>query len=240
MTVNKTTLGVLFEFLLGYNKTDNQYIIFQIYTSIAVKVSSYLPRFSSFSSIISIISMSDIHNGGENMNRLKLILPTMEYKDEIMNYKEEFIKNKDSMDGTGGLRNSETFEEWYSAVYDNLKEETVREGFVPATTFIAISNYDGRLVGMIDIRHRLNDYLLNFGGHIGYSVRKSERQKGYATEMLALALKECIGLDIKRVLITCDKDNIASAKIIIKNGGILENEVLERNTIIQRYWIDLD
>lgn len=88
---------------------------------------------------------------------------------------------------------------------------------------------------MIDIRHRLNDYLLNFGGHIGYSVRKSERQKGYTTEMLALALIECMKLNIKRVLITCDKDNIASAKTIINNGGILEG-----SGITQRYWINLD
>ena len=88
---------------------------------------------------------------------------------------------------------------------------------------------------MIDIRHRLNDYLLNFGGHIDYSVRKSERQKGYATEMLALALIECMKLNIKRVLITCDKDNIASAKTIINNGGILEG-----SGITQRYWINLD
>ena len=174
------------------------------------------------------------------MNRLKLVLPTVEYKAEIMNYKREFIENGDSMDGTGGLRNSKDFEEWYSAVRDNLKEETVREGLVPATIFIAISNDDGRLIGMIDIRHRLNDYLLNFGGHIGYSVRKSERQKRYATEMLALALAECMKLNIKRVLITCDRDNVASAKTIINNGGILENEILEGNGITQRYWINLD
>ena len=59
---------------------------------------------------------------------------------------------------------------------------------------MAISTNDGRLIGMIDIRHRLNDYLLNFGGHIGYSIRKSERQQGYATEMLALSLLECVKL----------------------------------------------
>ena len=64
---------------------------------------------------------------------------------------------------------------------ENLNEKTVRDGLVPATTYMAVSTNDGRLIGMIDIRHRLNDYLLNFGGHIGYSIRKSERMQGYAT-----------------------------------------------------------
>lgn len=174
------------------------------------------------------------------MNKLKLVLPTLDYKDEIMNYKREFIENGDSMDGTAGLRNYEIFQEWYDAFCDNLKEETVREGLVPATTFLAISKDDNLLIGMIDIRHRLNDFLLKFGGHIGYSVRKAERQKGYATEMLALALDECSKLNIKRVLITCDKENVASIKTIINNGGTLENEIPDDNRITQRYWIDLD
>ncbi|MCT4593054.1 MAG: GNAT family N-acetyltransferase [Anaeromicrobium sp.] len=173
------------------------------------------------------------------MNRLKLVLPTPEYKEKLMDYKREFIESGDSMDGTAGLRNAEIFEEWYSAFCDNLKEETVRDGLVPATTYMAISTEDGRLIGMVDIRHRLNNYLLNLGGHIGYSVRKSERQQGYATEMLSLALIECVKLNIKKVLITCDRDNIASAKTIINNGAELENEIPEGNRITQRYWITL-
>lgn len=174
------------------------------------------------------------------MNRLKLVLPSPEYKEQLSDYKREFIKNADSMDGTAGLRNAETFEEWYNAFCDNLKEETVKEGLVPATTYMAISINNGRLIGMIDIRHRLNDYLFNFGGHIGYSIRKSERQQGYATEMLGLALIECLKLKIRKVLITCDKDNVASAKTMINNGAKLENEILEGNRITQRYWITLD
>lgn len=174
------------------------------------------------------------------MSRLKLILPTEKYKDEIMKYRKEFIDNNESMDGTSGLRNAKSFEKWNNNIFDNMNEETVKEGFVPANTYIAISTDDERLIGMIDIRHRLNGYLLNYGGHIGYSVRKLERQKGYATEMLELALEKCKNLGIKKVLITCDKDNIASAKTIIKNGGRLENEVQEENIMVQRYWINLD
>ncbi len=174
------------------------------------------------------------------MNRLKLVLPTPEYKEKIMEYKREFIENGDSMDGTAGLRTAETFEDWYGAFCDNLNEETVRDELVPSTTYMAISTNGNRLIGMIDIRHSLNDYLLNIGGHIGYSVRKLERQQGYATEMLALGLTECKKLNINKVLITCDKDNVASAKTIINNGAKLENEIPEGNRITQRYWIDLD
>lgn len=143
------------------------------------------------------------------------------------------------MDGTAGLQNADTFEKWYSAIIDNSNEKTVRNGLVPATTYLSIRKSDSKLVGMIDIRHKLNEYLLNFGGNIGYSIRKTERRKGFATEMLKLALEKCKDMRMDKVLITCDKDNIASAKTILINGGILENEVPEDNSITQRYWITL-
>lgn len=170
---------------------------------------------------------------------LKLVLPSPQYKEQIMGYKEEFEQNNDSMDGTAGLSNAVSFEEWYQAWQDNLCDATVREGLVPATTFLAVDE-NNRLVGMIDIRHRLNDYLLQFGGHIGYSIRKSERRKGYATQMLALALKECPAWNIEKALVTYDKENIGSAKTICNNGGILENEVIQGDRITQRYWITVN
>jgi predicted acetyltransferase len=175
-----------------------------------------------------------------DMNRLKLVLPALNYKSEIMNYKREFIENGDRMYGAGRLKNAESFNKWHIAISNNLKEETVRKGLSPETIYLATRIDDGHLVGMISIRHHLNDFLLKFGGHIDYSVRKSERLKGYATEMLGLALKKCSKLSIKKVLITCDKDNIASAKAIINNGAILENEIHEKSKIFQRYWIALD
>lgn len=131
------------------------------------------------------------------MSQLRLILPSKKYKDEIMGYKREFIENNENMAGSAGLREAESFEKWLSAMDDNSKEETIREGLVPATTFIAISSFEENLLGMIDIRHRLNEYLLNFGGHIGFSVRRSQRQRGYATQILVLALKECEKWELK-------------------------------------------
>lgn len=173
------------------------------------------------------------------MNRLKLRLPTIEDKKIIMDYRREFIENNDNLDGTAGLSKYDDYKKWFQAVIDNSNEETVHDGLVQASTYLAISIEDEKLIGMIDIRHRLNEYLEKFGGHIGYSVRKSERRKGYATEILDLGLKECLKLDIKKVLLTCDKKNIGSAKTIINNNGVLENELAKVNTVTQRYWIDI-
>lgn len=172
--------------------------------------------------------------------RLMLISPSVEWERQIMEYKKEFEENNDSMDGTAGLSKCKTFEEWYSNVISNSNETTVMDGFVPASTFLAVRITDNRLIGMIDIRHRLNEYLYSFGGNIGYSVRKSERQKGYATEMLALGLDESKRIGLSRVLITCLKKNIASARVILKNGAVMENEVIDSSgNIIQRYFVEL-
>ena len=96
------------------------------------------------------------------------------------------------------------------------------------------------LLGAVNIRHYLNDYLLKYAGHIGDGIRPSERNKGYGKKMIALALMECKKLSIDKVLMVCDKDNIASAKTIINNGGVLENEFVDENgRIEQRYWIEI-
>ena len=174
------------------------------------------------------------------MSELFLITPSNAYSEQIWEYRTEFLNHLDSLHGTAGLGNVVTVEEWLANIQKNSCEETVMEGLVPATTYLAVRRADNRVVGMIDVRHHLNEFLLNSGGHIGYSVRLSERRKGYATEMVRLALVECRDrLNLSKVLIACDKENIASAKTILTNGGILENEIPEDDGITQRYWVSL-
>ena len=120
-----------------------------------------------------------------------------------------------------------------------LEVKDTSDGLVPDSTFFCLDTERNRFVGAVNIRHSLNDALLKNGGHIGDGVRPSERRKGVATKMIALALEECKKLGIDKVLMVCDKDNIGSAKSIIKNGGVLENEIAEDGVIEQRYWITL-
>lgn len=113
-------------------------------------------------------------------------------------------------------------------------------GFVPHSTFWLVDGA-GEIVAVSNLRHELNEALLAHGGHVGYGVRPSERGRGYATELLRLTLLEARQLGIERALVTCDKLNAASAKVIQKNGGILENEqfVSELGKTVSRYWIQL-
>jgi len=168
---------------------------------------------------------------------LLLVPPTPEDRERVWDYWNEFRKNGKAMPGAAGLESYETYGEWL--VRDNASEATVRTGLVPATTLLALDADAGRLVGMIDIRHRLNAHLLAVGGHIGYSVQKSCRRRGYAKRMLALALDRCRELGLNRVLVTCDRLNVASARTVLANGGVLENEVPQDGRVTQRYWIDL-
>lgn len=110
---------------------------------------------------------------------------------------------------------------------------------IPDSTFFCLDTGRNRMVGAVNIRHRLNEQLLLSGGHIGDGVRPSERRKGIGTQMVALALEECRRLGIFDVLMVCDRENIASARTIQKNGGVLENVVTVDGIPEERYWIHL-
>lgn len=122
---------------------------------------------------------------------------------------------------------------------NNLDVKDTGGPLVPDSTFFFLDEERNIFVGAVNIRHYLNDALLLNGGHIGDGIRPSERRKGYATQMIGLALRECKKLGIDKVLMVCDKDNIGSAKSIINNGGVLENEIMVDGVVEQRYWITL-
>ena len=177
----------------------------------------------------------------EAKDELKLVFPTEEYKNQMEEYLQEHFENGEyEIAGDGGLDKLKDFDKWLRKIRNDISEETIEEGKIPSTLFLGVRKSDNRVVGTIQIRHKLTERLLKNIGHIGDGVRPSERRKGYATEMIRLALEECKKLGIYEVLMVCYKDNIGSRKSIIKNGGILENEIpAENGKIDQRFWIKL-
>lgn len=177
------------------------------------------------------------------MSELRLVKPTKLYAKQVMEYKEEMLQNGDSFDGCAGLEDVQSFDEWVD--FEERLKKKYKEGYVPSEVYLAVREKDDTVVGIIDFRHPLSDFLFNFGGHIGYCIRPSERRKGYAAEMLRLILPICLEYGERKVLLTCDKDNEISRRTIIKNGGVLENEVadtvgLGKSGVIQRFWISFE
>jgi predicted acetyltransferase len=175
------------------------------------------------------------------MEELVLVRPSGEFAEQIKEYRQEFLDAGSSMDGTGQLRGTEDPYEWIKICEQFNSEETVPEGKVPSTLFLCVRKEDNRLVGMLDFRHRLNDYLRRFGGNIGYSIRPSERRKGYAKRMLSLALPYCRELGLDKVMISCNVENEGSRRTILANGGVYEATEREpdREVDLERYWITL-
>ena len=175
------------------------------------------------------------------MEGLRMIRPTEAYLQQVWDYKQEMLAAGSSMDGTGPLRRVNSAEEWLEFC-SSCENWVADEKLVPATQFILVRETDDKLVGMIQVRHCFNDYLKEYAGHIGYSVRPDERRKGYAAEMLMRALIFCREkLDMDRVLVTCLKENEASRRTILKCGGAYECTVHEPqdNVDLERYWITI-
>lgn len=176
------------------------------------------------------------------MEKIRLIKPSMKYRDDIMEFRDELIEanDKDAFAGCGSLKQCTTAEAWLECLAMRENAETCPNGGVPSNTYLAVRERDCRIVGIIDLRHHINHPILGlWGGHIGYSVRPTERGKGYAKQMLCLNLENCRRRGLEKVMVTCSPDNIASKKAIIANGGEFEKEVTVDDEIINRYWITL-
>ena len=117
--------------------------------------------------------------------------------------------------------------------------EDVPEGFVPSTTSFLVEG--GRILGVSNVRHWLNEHLLHHGGHVGYSVRPSARGQGHATRLLEGAKELARGMGLGRILVMCKSENTASVRVIERGGGVLEEEVFDEEvgTMVRRHWISL-
>ena len=167
---------------------------------------------------------------------LKLVKCSHEYKTQLFEMMDEWTSTDERI-VPYAIRKVDYHD--FDNYLNSLELSEPKDGLVPDSTYFCLDVDRNIFVGAVNIRHYLNDSLLLNGGHIGDGVRPSERRKGIATKMIALALEKCKELNIPKVLMVCDKTNIGSAKSIMNNGGILENEVIVNGNTEQRYWITL-
>ena len=162
-------------------------------------------------------------------NEIYLVRPTIQLREQALDYREEHFKNGEKViNGSELLDQIENYEEWLSSVTLNTDSKTVNENWVVTDTFFAVRKSDNRIIGVIDLRHTLNDFLKDFG-NCGYSVRPSERKKGYATEMLHQLIGVARKIGMTELHISVEKTNIGSIKVIEKNGGVYERSFTYEN-----------
>jgi predicted acetyltransferase len=170
----------------------------------------------------------------------ELVLPTTSVRASFLEAMDEFVAEGAQLTQTAawvehhapGWQEPDAFAAFVEAVTADAREDHQRpEWHVPCTTLWWVDGQD--YLGRIAIRHRLNDFLLDVGGHIGYDVRPSRRRQGHATAMLQAALPWALGLGVDPALVTCDEDNTGSVRVIEAAGGVLEDV----RGIKRRYWV---
>jgi predicted acetyltransferase len=167
---------------------------------------------------------------------MKLIKPSNVYKDSYLGLVEDF--KKDDMDVAPYVILWETSD--WPAFIQRLRDMAdgyhLKPSLVPAVTYWLIDE-DDSVVGVSNIRVRLNPWLIKNGGHIGYGIRPSKRRKGFAKEILKLSLAKCARLGIHDVLLFCSTENVGSRKSILANGGIFDSTTESEDGAMERYWI---
>lgn len=172
-------------------------------------------------------------------NDLLLVRPSKELKKDIWEYRQEYFDfGENHINGSCGIAFYNNFDEWLELVLSIEKNKLSRDN-VHASTFFSIRRTDSKIIGSIQLRHFLTPELEKHGGHIGYGIRPTERRKGYGKQQLLLVIDEARKMQIPKVMISCDKDNIASSKTAISVGGLLTDENTYKNKEQQIYWINV-
>lgn len=167
---------------------------------------------------------------------LDFVLPTERNRDDVLAFYDE-IERSDSE--CIGISNYKNFDLWLTEIQNRHTGKNLPDGYVRENFYLC---YEGDcLVGMFSLKFELTEFLLNYGGHIGYSTRPSDCNRGLATQMLKQGLELAKRFGFDRVLCVCDSDKCASEKVIIKNGGVIENELYDpdENINVKRFWIKL-
>ncbi len=152
---------------------------------------------------------------------IQLVRPTEAMKEQAIEFRQEFFEHGEFViNGSELFDKTDDYTEWCRTIDANTKEETVNPNWVITDTFFAVDDQD-RIVGIIDFRHTLNDFLKDLG-HCGYSVRPSERRKGFATEMLRQLLEVAQKTGMNELYLSVERKNEPSVKTIIRNGGVYE------------------
>ncbi len=167
---------------------------------------------------------------------LKFVLPTEENAEDVLSFYSAIEKIGGECIGIAGYKN---YEKWLIGMQNRHKGENLPEGYVRENFYLCYEN--NRLIGVFSLKFELTDFLLKYGGHIGYAVLPALRNRGLATQILkqGLAIAKDFGFD--KILCICDNDNYASEKVILKNGGIFENELYDpdEKVTVKRFWINL-
>lgn len=170
---------------------------------------------------------------------MKLIKPTIENKNEIIEMIKEFSDNNEEKIFGSSKAHGLSYEEWLEHL-NNIQSPTkamIEKGYVPTIQYVL---YDNSVpIGFFTARLELTKELLHAGGHIGYSIRPSKRRMGYASEGLKLLLQEYKNINVDKVMLCCYDTNVSSAKVIINCGGKLDSEIIYDNKVVQKYWIDI-
>lgn len=175
------------------------------------------------------------------MEKFYLESPSIKRKDEAINYVKEFYENNSNLNGDSGLdKYLDDYEGWLEFLNKLSNPLTVPSGYCLGYEYFLIRKNDSKLVGLINLRHNLNKNLLLHGGHIGYSIKVTERRKGYNKINLYLCLIKARELGLDKVLLTAYDDNIGSVKTILDAGGVLENKINDSGKLLGRYWIDVE